>query len=142
MHRALLTALIAGLTLPLIACQAASPAAAPAQVPAALPTDGPGLGRALDAAIGDAACRSDADCQTVAVGAKACGGPSGYRAYSLLGGQQARILALAEAQRAASRRAVAGSGMASDCMMVTDPGAACLAGRCTPRTDGRSRAVF
>ena len=132
MTRALM-ALCLTLALPLAACQAAS---------ADLPADLPSLGQALDQAIGDAACRADADCRTVPLGHRACGGPSSYRAYSLLGGQQARILALAQAQREAMRQQVERSGLVSDCRALADPGAQCQAGRCVPRADTQGRTVM
>ncbi len=36
----------------------------------------------IRALIGDAACDSDAQCRTIAIGAKACGGPEAYLAWS------------------------------------------------------------
>jgi hypothetical protein len=132
-----LVALCLALALPLGACQAAAPSA-----PADLPADLPSLGQALDQAIGDAACRADADCRSVPLGHRACGGPSSYRAYSLLGGQQARILVLAQAQREAMQRQVEQRGLVSDCRALMDPGAQCVAGRCVPRSDAAGRAVY
>ncbi len=79
----------------------------------------------IRALIGDAACDSDAQCRTVPVGAKACGGPSYYLPWSTK-----------RTDEAALREATAGSlappvrrdpGMRSDCMLVTDPGAYCAA---------------
>lgn len=136
----LLTPLLLSLSLALGACQAATPPATP---PAAkVPGDLPGLGQALDQAIGDAACRADGDCRTVPLGHRACGGPSSYRAYSLLGGQQARILVLAQAQREAMQRQVEQRGLVSDCRALMDPGAQCVAGRCVPRSDAAGRMVY
>ncbi|MBQ0960590.1 hypothetical protein KAK06_16670 [Ideonella sp. 4Y11] len=136
----LLTPWLLSLTLALGACQAGTPPATP---PAAnVPADLPGLGQALDQAIGDAACRADSDCRTVPLGHRACGGPSSYRAYSLLGGQQARILVLAQAQREAMRAQVEQRGLVSDCRALMDPGAQCVAGRCVPRADVAGRAVY
>ena len=40
------------------------------------------LARELRSLIGTAACSSDSQCRTVAVGAKPCGGPAGYWAWS------------------------------------------------------------
>ncbi len=75
--------------------------------------------------IGDAACRSDAQCRTVAVGAKACGGPEGYLAWSTSRTDEA-ALASAVADYSAKRRVeVSASGIASNCALVADPGAYC-----------------
>ena len=45
----------------------------------------------LKAAIGNAACTDSGQCRTVPVGARACGGPEGYLAYSTAGGQEAAL---------------------------------------------------
>ena len=77
----------------------------------------------IRALIGDAACDSDDQCRTVPVGAKACGGPEYYLAWSTK-----------RTDPSAFRDASAGSlppparrspGMKSDCMLVADPGAYC-----------------
>lgn len=80
--------------------------------------------------IGPASCSADTQCRTVAVGAKACGGPAGYWAWSTESTDAQALNALAERQAAAQRREVASSGLRSNCMLTTDPGAACVAGRC------------
>jgi len=63
------------------------------------------------------------------VGAKACGGPEGYVAVSAANADAARALA---ARHAAARRAenAAAPEVRSNCRMVMDPGAQCVAGRC------------
>ena len=81
---------------------------------------------ALRALVGDAACESDADCRSMPIGAKACGGPEGYVAWSRRVGDAA---ALAEAVAAYNARRAADTqrdGRVSDCAMAVDPGAACL----------------
>lgn len=88
------------------------------------------LGRELRALIGPAACSADSQCRTVAVGAKACGGPAGYVAWSIQGTDGQQLTELARRQADAQRREVEASGMASNCALVVDPGAACVAGRC------------
>ncbi|MFT7722134.1 MAG: hypothetical protein QM788_04810 [Roseateles sp.] len=88
------------------------------------------LARELRALIGDAACTSDAQCRTLPVGAKACGGPAGYLAWSTAGTDAQRLAALAARQREAHRRENEASGLRSNCAVVMDPGAACVAGRC------------
>lgn len=88
------------------------------------------LGRELRELVGPAACRSDAQCRSLPVGAKACGGPAGFLAWSTDGTDAARLQALAARQAAAQRREQEASGMRSNCAVVADPGAACVAGRC------------
>lgn len=80
----------------------------------------------LQALIGDAACRTDAHCATVPVGAKACGGPERYVAWSRWRSDAEAIRAAAEdATRDAERRRV--KDAMSTCSVVADPGATCVA---------------
>jgi hypothetical protein len=88
------------------------------------------LGRELRTLIGPATCSADAQCRTVPVGAKACGGPAGYWAWSAQGTDGEALKALAARQSAAHKGEVEASGLRSNCAMATDPGAACVAGRC------------
>lgn len=116
---------------PLLAWAAlASCAQTPPAAPAPAEAESVRLGRELRALIGPAACSADAQCRTVAVGAKACGGPAGYAAWSTQGTDGQKLADLARRQADAQRREIEASGMASNCAMVVDPGAACTAGRC------------
>ncbi len=103
----------AGLALALVLPACAAPTA-PASAPAT-----------VDALIGEARCDSQAQCRTIAVGAKACGGPAGYRAWSVLGTDETALRRLAEQQAQAQREANAKAGLMSNCAMVADPGAVC-----------------
>lgn len=92
----------------------------------------------IQAEIGDAACDAAAQCRTLALGSKACGGPERYLAWSSARSDGARLGQLA-AQYAAARQAEdARSGMMSTCEMVIDPGATCRQNRCVllPRGPG------
>jgi len=80
--------------------------------------------------IGPASCTSDSQCRTVAVGSKACGGPGGYWAWSTEGTDAKRLAELAARQAEAEKRETLAAGLRSDCRVVTDPGAACVARRC------------
>jgi hypothetical protein len=88
------------------------------------------LARDLRTAIGPARCTADSQCRTVAIGAKACGGPAGYWAWSTEGTNAQAVQDLAARQAKAAREEVVASGMQSNCAMVTDPGARCEAGVC------------
>jgi hypothetical protein len=98
--------------------------------PSTSPGEAARLEHELRTLIGPAACNSNAQCRTVAVGAKACGGPSGFLAWSTEGTDAARVTDLAARQAAAQRRENEAGRLVSNCAMVTDPGAACVAGRC------------
>jgi hypothetical protein len=81
----------------------------------------------VEALIGDAACDSDAQCGTVGVGAKACGGPQAYLAWSSKRTDGAALQHAAERQAGAARAAAQASGIMSNCMVTKDPGAFCAA---------------
>ena len=89
--------------------------------------------------IGPANCSADTQCRTVPIGAKACGGPAGYWAWSSQGTDAEAVKALAARQSEAHKREVEASGMRSNCAMTTDPGAACVAGRCQLQTAASAR---
>lgn len=112
----------------LAACLAAIGLAACAQSPA-LP-ESRRLADELAALIGPAACTADPQCRTVAVGAKACGGPSGFLAWSTQNTDPNRVAELAARQSRASRLEIEASGLRSNCAVVPDPGARCVSGQC------------
>jgi hypothetical protein len=137
-HRA---AAFAGLALLLAsaACRSDAPQAMPHHPPppAARTADTADLMARIETARGDAACDSDAQCHTIGIGAKACGGPEGYQAWSSKDDDGARLRALVAEHAAARRADDSKSGMMSTCSMVPDPGAACSAGRCVLRASSR-----
>ncbi|MFC0131693.1 hypothetical protein CR105_12670 [Massilia eurypsychrophila] len=115
------------------ACKAGGPAPSstvPAVLAAVAPAAANDLPAQMRAQIGNAACTDSAQCKTVPLGARACGGPEGYLAYSAAKTPAAPLLALAEryAQQRSAEQAAA--GMASTCQMAVDPGAVCQAGAC------------
>jgi hypothetical protein len=99
--------------------------AAPAPVPAATGTVGQ-----IKAMIGAASCTSTAQCRTLPLGARACGGPEGYLAYSTANNDEAAIKALGERYKQERKASNEASGMVSDCRFMMDPGAVCRAGAC------------
>ena len=109
----------------LAACQSA---AAPS---VAQPPTEASLQQQLDAAIGLAGCTADTQCRTLAVGARACGGPAAWRPWSTQNGNQAQALqSLADQLATLQRQRMDQSGMVSTCRYVPDPGAVCQAQRC------------
>jgi hypothetical protein len=121
--------------------QAAPAVSGPAPVSAAAPATpaaAGGLLQQLQAEIGDAACDSSAQCKTVAVGHKACGGPERYLAWSSKRSDAAKVASLAERYMAERKAQDVKSGMMSTCSLVVDPGAACNAGRCVAGQGGLS----
>jgi hypothetical protein len=85
----------------------------------------------LDAALADAsACSADTECRAIPVGARACGGPTGYRAYSTRSASSADIDALVQRQHELSAEAARDSHRVSPCFMLADPGARCYQSKC------------
>lgn len=83
--------------------------------------------------IGAAACTDSAQCKTLPVGARACGGPEGYLPYSTAVKSSEPLTELA-ARHAERRRANnAATGMISTCEVRPDPGAMCVKGACQLR---------
>jgi hypothetical protein len=126
----------------LMALGAAACTAGPETAPPAAASET--LWPAVKAEVGDAACDSAAQCRSMPVGSKACGGPAGYLAWSTKRSSEPRLKALVERHAQAQRDEDARAGAASNCMMVMDPGASCVtagpnAGRCTLNT-GRTGA--
>lgn len=108
----------------------ASCAQTPAEAPKPAEPASQRLARELRVAIGPATCTADAQCRTIAIGAKACGGPAGYWAWSTQGTNTQAVQDLATRQARAEREELLASGRQSNCAMVSDPGARCDAGRC------------
>ena len=79
----------------------------------------------LQGFIGEAACKTNEDCRTIAIGAKACGGPDAYLAWSARQ-TDAKALAAAAKRYAELRRSQhEQAGRMSNCAFVSDPGAQC-----------------
>jgi len=125
---------LAGLTLLLASSACRSDAPHAADPPAAAPGGTAALFARIEAARGDAACDTDAQCHSIGVGNKACGGPESYLAWSSKNDDGARLRALVAEHAAARRTEDTKKGMMSTCSMALDPGATCSAGHCVLRT--------
>jgi hypothetical protein len=80
--------------------------------------------------VGTAACGGDADCHTLGLGARACGGPEAYLAWSSAQTPRAELEALAARYRDERRALDQATGAESTCRFLPDPGAVCRAGAC------------
>lgn len=118
------------LTIALAAAALASCAQTPAPAPAPAEPESQRLARELHTLIGPASCTADAQCHSIAVGAKACGGPAGYLAWSTQDTDAKRVAELAARTTEAQQRENRASGLRSNCAFVADPGAVCTAGHC------------
>jgi hypothetical protein len=91
----------------------------------------------LDTTLANAsACSADTDCHSVAVGAKACGGPTAYRAFSGKTVAPASVEALAQRERDLAAQAARESHEVSPCFMLADPGARCQNSKCVTGRPG------
>jgi hypothetical protein len=126
--RTLILLLLAGCT----ACTGAATQTAPAQgAPAqAAPAGQSDTLARIRATIGTPACSSDAQCHTLALGHKSCGGPESYLAWSSARTSQSELQTLGDRYKEERRAADAASGMVSTCRFMPDPGAVCRAGTC------------
>jgi hypothetical protein len=83
----------------------------------------------IHALVGKADCSADSQCQVLPVGARACGGPAGFLAWSSATTDGSELQALADAYRS-QQAANAASGRVSTCRVLTPPAAACRANTC------------
>jgi hypothetical protein len=113
-----------------LACAACTTQAQSPAKPAPAPAGQAGTLGEIRALIGAASCSDASQCRTLAVGARACGGPEGYLAYSTAQTDESALRALGERYKAERQAQIAASGEMSDCRFISDPGAVCSAGTC------------
>ena len=90
----------------------------------------------IRAEVGDAACDGPQQCHTIALGAKPCGGPDGYLAWSSKRTEATRLRALVAQHAVARKQENLHANALSTCVMETNPGATCQAGHCITRPRG------
>jgi len=86
----------------------------------------PQLLEQIKTSIGEAKCSENSQCKTIAIGAKPCGGPEQYLAWSTQQTDAVALENLASRYRIAREKQNAASGEQSDCRFFPDPGAICL----------------
>ena len=124
----------------LSACQSQTPTQKPVVLPTAPAPAAPALSKEaalqkrITDEVGAARCESDAQCRTLALGAKACGGPQAWLAWSTSTSRETELHALAEELAALQRQRLTQSGMVSNCRYIADPGAMCQSQKCVLRT--------
>lgn len=80
----------------------------------------------IQALIGRAECSSGLQCRVVGVGARACGGPEAYWAWSTLQTSEKQLLARVERNAQDRRQALERTGQQSDCRVLVVPTAHCV----------------
>ncbi|MYM97485.1 hypothetical protein [Duganella vulcania] len=118
-------ATVGALMLIAAACQSAPPAN----------TNAASLWQKIEAQNADTGCDRDSQCHTIAVGAKACGGPERYIAWSDRAQDGAKLKQLVAQHAAARAEEDKRSHMLSNCMMAVDAGAVCRAGHCVQNSN-------
>jgi hypothetical protein len=120
------------------ACNAVTPATAPASASARSATPAPStdLLAQIRGLIGTPACTDNAQCHTLPLGARPCGGPQSYVAWSSAHTDGAALRALGLRYQEQQRARDAAAGMVSDCRFIPDPGALCRAGTCQLNASG------
>jgi hypothetical protein len=84
------------------------------------------LRREIERLIGDAACRDDGQCRALPLGAKPCGGPEAYVAWSTASTDARQLEALAARYREARSARNQRLGLVSDCAVVPEPPVRCV----------------
>jgi hypothetical protein len=112
-------ALIAAALLSLAGCAAAVDSAA-ASASAAAEAQA-----RISTLIGDAACDTQSQCRTVGIGARPCGGPESWLAWSTKVTDAHALQEAVQAQAQAAREANQRSGLGSDCRVRPEPTAVC-----------------
>lgn len=108
---------------------APAPAAGAAQASGATPAPTGTLAH-IQALVGKAECTSDSQCQVLPIGARACGGPASYLAFSSAKTNAAEVQALAERYHAEQQASNQRAGMVSTCQFMPAPAVACRANSC------------
>ena len=88
--------------------------------------------------IGVAACADDSECRVIGIGARACGGPESFAAWSVAKTDAVALQQLVERDADARRKELEAKGIMSTCVMLPVPGVRCVrpegaggaAGRC------------
>lgn len=119
------TPTLLAVVLALAACRGA-PAAAPTTAPAAAPPAAGATGLAgIEALIGAASCRRQEDCRVIGIGARACGGPEAYRAWSIIDSDERQLTEFVQQDAAARRAELERLGMRSTCALPPRPRVSC-----------------
>lgn len=92
------------------------------------------------ALIGDAQADNVEQCRVVGFGAKPCGGPAGYIAFSTKQKNESVIMALITKYNAAAKAENERLGLMSDCAVVPKPAVVLQDGVCTLQAGGASAA--
>jgi hypothetical protein len=86
----------------------------------------------IRALVGNASCTDASQCRSLPLGARACGGPQAYLAWSVERTDGNALGKLADRYKSEREAQIKQTGEVSDCRFIADPGAVCRAGICQP----------
>jgi len=86
--------------------------------------------KAIDALVGDAACKGGEDCRSIAFGAKPCGGPWKYKIFNAAEVDTVELKRLVKDYNEFNAVLNERYGWMSDCAYVSPPEVGCVDGRC------------
>lgn len=78
-------------------------------------------------------CTADVQCRTVGVGSRPCGGAKTYYAYSTENPDASLLMTRVSEYDKLEKRLIKADRPITDCRIINDPGAQCLANRCVLR---------
>ncbi|WP_455210420.1 hypothetical protein [Kaarinaea lacus] len=88
------------------------------------------LKNAIDVEIGQAKCRDDGQCKTLAIGANPCGGPESYQVYSTLNTDIEQLKELAEQYKSVRKTLHTKTGTLGACIVIPEPTVQCKNQQC------------
>jgi len=91
------------------------------------------LDREVKTIIGDAVCTSDNECLLIGYGAKPCGGPGRYLAYSIKSTDVVLLEHKVREFNALAQEFNRRTGRRSDCMLTRKPRISCVQDQCVTR---------
>jgi hypothetical protein len=99
--------------------------------------------------IGTAPCDDEAQCRVIGIGARACGGPQRYLAWSIAHTDEVALHRMVELDARASAKELEAAGINSTCVVLPVPGVRCLrpdgkdtGGRCVLQEGGSGSATL
>jgi len=84
----------------------------------------------ITAAIGEARCRNLVNCRVVGLGARPCGGPEEYVAYSIWSTDREQISILVSEYNLLKEDLMHDSDQAGSCEVLQEPGVDCIRSQC------------
>lgn len=99
------------------------------------------LHQQLSQKTADTTCDSSAQCKVLAVGSRACGGPSKHIIYSTKNVDEAEVKQLAKQLTASEKQFNAETGMVSICQHLSAPSTQCIENKCA-KIAGNGTSVY